>query len=79
MSKSTKALLIIIVSFGLYYLIDDIFFKDIRKWFFELTNQLGFSHIIAYLITGTLLFLGTLLVGNKYEFFKKGFSLFRVK
>lgn len=70
MSKSTKALLIIIVSFGLYYLIDDIFFKDIRKWFFELTNQLGFSHIIAYLITGTPLFLGTLLVGNKYEFFK---------
>lgn len=65
MNKSAKALLIIIISFGLYFVFDDIFFKTIRNWFFDFTNQLGISHIIAYLITGTPLFIGTLLIGRR--------------
>ena len=46
------------------------FFNDTREWFFEQTNQLGVGHIIAYLITGIPLFLGTLLIGGKSDFFQ---------
>jgi membrane protease YdiL (CAAX protease family) len=69
MKKSTKVLLIIILSFGIYFVFDDNFFKDIRKWLFEQTNQLGISHILTYLITGIPLFLGTLLIGKRINFF----------
>jgi len=52
MNKTIKTLIIILISFGLYFIFYDILFKDSRKWFFDLTNQLGFSHILSYLITG---------------------------
>ncbi len=64
MEKSIKNLLIIIISFGIYFVVDDLFFKEIRDWFFEVTQQLGVSHIIAYSITGIPLFMGTLLIGG---------------
>ncbi|MEM0519480.1 MULTISPECIES: CPBP family intramembrane glutamic endopeptidase [Aequorivita] len=70
MNKSTKVLITILISFGLYFIFDDILFKDIRRWFFDLTNQLGTSHIISYLITGVPLFIGTLLIGKKTDFFQ---------
>lgn len=70
MSKATKALLIIALAFGLYVVLDDIGFKDIRQWFFERTNQLGLSHIVAYIITGIPLFLGTLWLGQRTDFFQ---------
>ena len=46
------------------------YFKDLRKCLFEETNQLGISHILTYLITGTPLFLGTLLLGRRIDFFQ---------
>ena len=64
MEKSIKNLLIIIISFGIYFVVDDLFFKEIRDWFFEVTQQLGVSHIIAYSITGVPLIVGTSLVGG---------------
>ena len=70
MNKSLKALLIILLFFGLYFLVDDLFFRSIKKWLFELTSQLGISHIITYLITGVPLFLGTLLIGRSTDFFQ---------
>ncbi|WP_299246801.1 CPBP family intramembrane glutamic endopeptidase [uncultured Aquimarina sp.] len=70
MSKSTKAILIIVISFGLYFVLDDLFFKAIRNWFLEQTSQLGISHIISYSITGTPLFIGALLIGRKSAFFQ---------
>lgn len=70
MNKSTKALLTILISFGLYFVFDDIFFKGIRKWLFDHITQLGISHILAYLITGIPLFIGTLLMGKRTDFFQ---------
>ena len=69
MNKSTKNLLILIIAFGIYYVFDDIFFKEIRKWLFNQTHQLGISHILTYFITGIPLFLGTLLIGKRTAFF----------
>ncbi|MGS2727541.1 CPBP family intramembrane glutamic endopeptidase [Psychroserpens sp. BH13MA-6] len=70
MSKSIKTLLIIILSFGIYFIFDDNFFKYIRKWLFDHTNQLGVSHITTYLITGIPLFVGTWLIGKRMDFFE---------
>ncbi|MCK0114913.1 CPBP family intramembrane glutamic endopeptidase [Gelidibacter sp. F63206] len=70
MKNSTKNILIVIISFGIYFVIDDYFFKETRKWIFELTNQLGLSHILTYALSGIPLFLGTLLVSGKANFLK---------
>ena len=70
MKNSTKNILIVIISFGIYFVLDDLFFKETRKWIFELTNQLGVSHIITYALSGIPLFLGTLLISGKAEFLK---------
>jgi membrane protease YdiL (CAAX protease family) len=67
MNTSTKNLLIIVISFGLYFIIDYLFFKEIRNGIFELINQLGISHLLAYLITGIPLFIGTLIIGGKTD------------
>ncbi|MDX1463520.1 MAG: type II CAAX endopeptidase family protein [Marinirhabdus sp.] len=70
MEKSTKNILIILVSFGLYFTLDALFFKVIRTWFFEHTNQLGISHIIAYAITGVPLFSGVLIMDRRSNFLR---------
>ena len=70
MKNTLKILLITFISFGVYFVLDDMYFKDIRKWFYDLTNQFGTSHIIAYTISGIPLFLGTLLIGRKTSLFE---------
>lgn len=70
MKKTLKVLLIVFISFGVYYFLDDMYFKDIRKWFYELTNQFGISHIITYTLSGVPLFLGTLLISHKTSLFE---------
>ncbi|MCK8520413.1 CPBP family intramembrane metalloprotease [Aquimarina sp. D1M17] len=70
MNATIKNLLIIILSFGLYFIFDDLYFKDLRKWFVVQTNQLGISHLLTYMITGIPLFLGTLLIGKRTDFFQ---------
>lgn len=62
MNRTLKILLITVLSFGSYFVIDDIFFKDLRKWLFEIISQLGISHIIAYAIFGIPIVLGTILI-----------------
>lgn len=70
MKNSTKALLIIIISFGIYFVFDDMYFKSLRQWVFELTGQIGLSHIITYTISGIPLLLGTLLISRRSGFFE---------
>jgi membrane protease YdiL (CAAX protease family) len=70
MKNSIKALLIVIIAFGTYFLLDDMYFKPLRKWLFDLTNQLGTSHIITYTISGIPLFLGTPLISRRLGFFE---------
>lgn len=70
MRYSTKTLLILVLSFGIYYFLDDMYFKSLRQWIFELTGQLGISHIVTYTISGIPLFLGTYLISRKTDFFE---------
>ncbi len=68
MKYANKALGIVIISFGIYFLLDALFFKSVRSWIFELTNHLGISHIITYTISGIPLFLGAYLIAGKSDF-----------
>ena len=65
MKNSLKIILIVIISFSIYFVLDDMYFKDLRKWFYELTNHFGISHVLTYIIFGIPFYLGTLIIHPK--------------
>ena len=62
MRSITRIVIITFLSFGSFYFIDELFFKEIRNFFFQLLGQLGLSHIIAYIIVGIPIFAGTVIM-----------------
>ena len=64
MKNLSKTLLIVLISFGVYFALDELYFKDLRTWLTELINQAGISHIITYAISGIPLYIGTLLLAR---------------
>lgn len=62
MNKTLQIVLITLLSFGMYFLVDGAYFYDFRNWFYGITGQLAISHIIAYSIVGIPVFLGTALL-----------------
>lgn len=70
MTRVNKSLLVITISFGLYFILDDLLFKDIRTWFYSFTDQAGLSHMVAYAITGIPLFAGASLVNKRTNLFE---------
>lgn len=69
MNKSIKVILICLVSFGIYFLIDELFFERLRSIIYGGIGQIGISHILTYLIVGIPIFLGTLALGKLNKFF----------
>lgn len=69
MKNTLKILLITLISFAVYFVLDDMYFKVLRKWFYELSNQFGLSHILTYTISGIPLYLGTYLIARKKTLF----------
>jgi len=65
--KPLYILFITLATFSVYYLLDEIYFSDLRSWFYEITNQFGVSHIIAYAISGIPLIVGTLFMHKPSE------------
>lgn len=70
MKYATKTLGILIISFGIYFVLDDLYFAAVRKWIFELINHLGTSHILTYALSGIPLFVGAYLIAGKSSFFE---------
>jgi membrane protease YdiL (CAAX protease family) len=70
MKNSLKIILIVFLSFGIYFVLDDLYFKELRNWMNGILNQLGISHIITYLISGLPLFLGTYILFRKEPILK---------
>lgn len=58
MKKSLVIFLTTILTFTIYFVLDDLFFNDLRRWLYSITGQLGISHIITYCISGIPLVLG---------------------
>lgn len=61
-------LLIVSTFFGLYYFVDDLFFKSLRTFLSQKINFIGVSHILTYLVVGIPIYVGTLLI-DKPNFF----------
>ena len=70
MSKALRIILITIVAFGIFFVIDKTYFGTIRTWLNEFVHQLGVSHIITYLVVGIPVFTGVLLLHGKNKFFE---------
>ncbi|MBK6266088.1 CPBP family intramembrane metalloprotease [Marivirga sp. S37H4] len=61
-AKSLRVLWITLLSFAIYFVLDDLYFHSLRKWINEYINQIGVSHIITYSVFGIPLLLGSLLI-----------------
>lgn len=62
MKKSLKILAIVVVTFTIYFVLDDLFFNDLRSWLYKSIKQLGVSHIITYTILAIPLVLGAIYI-----------------
>lgn len=58
MKPSIKIILIIILSFGLYYFLNESYFKDIYYWLSNLISVKIIAFFLAYFVVGTPLLLG---------------------
>jgi len=65
MSKTTKIIVITYLSFGLYFLLDGLYFNAIRESINQVIKNGGISHIVTYIISGAPLYLGVLIIHNK--------------
>ena len=65
MKKQHITLLITLLAFGLYFLVDEQYFSALRTWINGFINQIGISHILAYLIVGIPIFIGVLYLHGK--------------
>ncbi len=62
MKKQTRIIAITFLAFGLYFVLDELYFGASRKWIDGAIGQLGVSHLAAYLLFGIPIYLGTLLL-----------------
>ncbi|MFC2186058.1 lysostaphin resistance A-like protein [Fulvivirgaceae bacterium LMO-SS25] len=70
-SSTLKITLIVAIAFGVYYILDEQYFRIFRSWLHEdVIHQYGISHNIAYLVSGIPIFLGTILMHRESKFFK---------
>lgn len=68
MRNTFRIVLITLAAFGLYYLLQQLFFREIRHWFMQAGLNAGFSHLISYFITGTPLFAAVLIIHGPKRF-----------
>lgn len=69
MSKASKTTLVTLLSFGIYFLTDETWFKPLRSWINQFIHQVGVSHILSYILVGIPVFLGTLILHKRGKFF----------
>lgn len=62
MNKTIKIALITLFTFAVYFTLDELFFKVLRNWINGIVHQFGISHILAYLLSGIPLLVGTIIM-----------------
>lgn len=68
MQKSTKVILISLLFFGAYFILDEWYFRDLRAWLDGFFQQIIVSHIIAYFIFGIPILAGSLVLHGRRLF-----------
>ena len=70
-----RIIFITLFTFGVYFVLDDIFFNGLRSIINDLVGQMGISHNLTYLLTGIPLFFGIGLIHKKANLFSSlGFT-----
>ena len=70
MKQDIRILAIVLVCFSLYFFTDEYAFTTVRIWFFENISVWSLSHILTYLVFGIPLFIGTIFIGGRTNFFE---------
>lgn len=70
MTKGQKTILITLLAFAAYFILDELYFRSLRSSINSSLQQIGLSHTITYLILGIPIFLGTVLLHEQKDFFK---------
>ncbi|MCO5256644.1 MAG: hypothetical protein M9926_07770 [Lentimicrobium sp.] len=68
MRNTFRIILITLTAFGLYYFLQQLFFRDIRHWMIQSGLNAGVSHLFSYLITGIPLFAAVLIIHGPRKF-----------
>ncbi len=70
MKQDFRVLAITLISFCLYFFIDEYAFANVRIWLFEVITIWSLSHILTYLLFGLPLFIGVLLIAGTRQFYE---------
>ena len=65
MKTTTKIIVVTYLAFGIYFLLDGLYFNLIRESINQVIKNGGISHILTYIISGLPLYLGVILIHNK--------------
>ncbi|MDT8415778.1 MAG: CPBP family intramembrane glutamic endopeptidase [Flavobacteriaceae bacterium] len=60
MNKTIQITSITLLTFAVYFFLDNLFFKILRNWINETVHQIGISHILTYLLSGVPLLIGAI-------------------
>ena len=70
MSKTSKVLIIMILSIGGYYILNELFYKDLRVFVNRVFLNYELGYLITQLIIGLPLFIGVLIINQPKLFFE---------
>ena len=74
MRKSYQVIWITLISFGLYFIIDELYFHSFREWINNYIGNIGVSHVLVYFIVGLPIFIGTIIL-HKFNRFRASLGL----
>ncbi len=69
MNRTIWVTLVILVTFTIYFVLDTLYFSDLRNWIDGFINQRGISHILTYIISGLPIVVAVLFLHTKNRFF----------
>ncbi|MEX0273174.1 MAG: lysostaphin resistance A-like protein [Flavobacteriaceae bacterium] len=62
---TVEILMITLISFGTYFILDEMYFRDMRSWLNGTIGQMGISHIVSYAVFGIPMFVGALIIHGR--------------
>jgi uncharacterized protein len=62
MKNQARVVAVTLLAFGVYFLLDELYFRTVRSWINGVIGQGGISHLAAYLVFGIPLYLGAILL-----------------
>lgn len=64
MRRSLSVIVITLLSFGIYFFLSQAYFSELRQWINGFVSDLGFTHILVYLIVSLPIVLGASVINE---------------